>query len=538
MSTVSGVVKAEAKHFDVIVVGAGVGGLYALHRARRLGLNVQLFEAGGDVGGTWYWNNYPGARVDVPSFEYSFSFDSELEQEWRWSERYSAQPELLSYIHHVVERYDLRSSIEFNTWVTSAVYDSKAMVWTVETEGGKSVVTRSLIMATGPLSVPVYPKLIGMDRFKGESVHTGRWATEGVDVTGKRVAVIGTGSSGAQIAPELAKAAGKLYMLQRSPAYSVPSQNRALTEEEVTSLKANYAAIRQKARRNRSCLGVDVGNQSALEVGAAEREAIYQARWNEGGLGFSAAFNDIYSDVNANNTAAEFVRQKIKGIVADPETARKLLPDSLIGCKRLCVDNGYFEMFNRDNVQLIDISENPIKELNETGIVLEDGEIPIDVIVYATGFDAITGSLLNMDIQGRDGISLKQAWSDGPMTYLGLAVQGFPNLFMVNGPGSPAGLANMVALAEENVSWIMSCLDHMKKQQVKAIEPTAEAQFEWAKIINAMSEASIYPLANSWYVGSNVPGKPRMFMSHMDYPNYVKACRDSANAGYSGFELS
>jgi len=530
--------QAVPKSCDVVIVGGGVGGLYALYKMRQQGRSVRLFEAGSDVGGTWYWNCYPGARVDIPSYEYSYSFDPELQREWRWPEKYSAQPELQRYFRHVVDRYGLRDGITLSTRVTTSKFDERTSRWHVETDTGEKVDCRFLIMATGPLSEPIYPRIEGRERFKGDAVHTGRWAQGGADVAGKRVAVIGTGSTGAQVSPELAKTAKKLFLIQRTPAYSVPSQNRPLSDEEHEEILAKYDAIRERARRNRSNLGIEVSEESALEVDPETRERIYEERWQMGGLGFTAAFEDLYTSVEANATAAEFVRKKIREIVKDKDLAGRLMPDTLIGAKRLCVDNGYFQMFNRGNVELVDLRENNLLEITENGLMFEKGELPVDVIVFATGFDAITGALLKIDIKGRDGLTLREAWQDGPETWLGLATAGFPNLFLVNGPGSPAGLANMVVLAEDNVNWIAECINHMDCVGAKTIEAESTAQSKWFAHLTEMANASIYPLANSWYVGANVPGKPRKFVSHMDYPEYMKACQESSEAGYSGFILT
>lgn len=522
---------------DVVIVGAGVAGIYALHQMRQRGKTVRLFEEGGDVGGTWYWNSYPGARVDIPSYEYSYSFDPKLQREWRWPEKYSDQQELQRYFRHVVERYDLLPDITFNSRVTGAHFSDATRLWQVTTATGETVLARFVILATGPLSEPVMPRIEGMDRFKGIAVHSGRWPREGLDVRGKRVAVFGTGSTGAQVSPELAKQADRLYLIQRTPAYSVPSQNKPLTDAENAEILANYEAIRERARRNRSCLGIDVSDEPAFSVDDQTRDRIYEERWQAGGLGFSAAFGDLYRSVEANRTAAEFVRRKIRQIVKNPEVADKLMPDTLLGAKRLCVDNGYFQMFNRDNVELVDLRENPVKGFTETGLMLENGPIDLDVVVFATGFDAITGALLKMDITGREGRALREEWKDGPETYLGMGTAGFPNLFLVNGPGSPAGLANMVTLAENNVDWIAACVDHMDQTGRRLIEADRGAQRDWAAKLSAMADETIYVLANSWYVGSNVPGKPRRFVSHLDYPDYIRSCRQSAEEGYSGFVM-
>ncbi len=523
--------------FDVVVVGAGFAGLYMLCRLRKLGLKAVVIEAGDGVGGTWYWNRYPGARCDVPSFEYSYSFDPEIEQEWNWTERYAAQPEILAYIEHVAERHDLLRDIRFSTRVTAAAYDEPTGRWMVETSMGGRLDCRHLVLAVGPLSSPAIPKIEGLNEFAGDVVHTGRWPKEGIDVRGRRVAVIGTGSSGIQVAPELAKQAGRLYLLQRTPAYSVPSRNRPLTEAEVADLKARYPAIRARAQANRSAISFEVGEQGALEVDEATRRAIYEQRWRDGGLAFAGAFSDIFEDVEANGTAGAFVREKILETVRDPETGRKLLPDTLIGCKRLCVDNGYFEMFNRDNVELVDLRERPLERVTTNGLVVGGEDIPLDAIVLATGFDAITGAHLRIDIRGRGGQNLKDKWRDGPKTYLGIGIAGFPNMFLVSGPGSPAGLANMVTLGEQNVDWIAHCMATLDTRGIREIEAEPQAEDEWVAHVNAVADTSIYPLANSWYIGANVPGKPRVFMPYLDYPAYKARCQQVADSGFPGFRL-
>lgn len=523
--------------FDVVVIGAGFAGLYMLYRLRKLGLKAVVLEAGDGIGGTWYWNCYPGARCDVPSFEYSYSFDPEIEQEWTWTERYAAQPEILAYINHVAERHDLKRDIRLNTRVTAAAFDEATDCWAVETEKSGRLGCRHLVLAVGPLSSPTIPQIEGLDEFAGDVVHTGRWPPEGLDIRGKQVAVLGTGSSGIQVAPELAKEAGKLYLLQRTPAFSVPSRNRSLSNEEVAEIKARYPEIRARAQANRSAIGFTVGKESALEVDEERRIRTYEERWQNGGLAFAGAFRDLFEDVAANETAGEFVRSKILETVKDPEIAEKLLPDTLIGCKRLCVDNGYFEMFNRDNVELVDLRERPLQRVTPSGIVVGDDEIPVDAIVLATGFDAITGAHLRIDIRGRDGLTLRQKWAEGAKTYLGLSVSGFPNMFLLSGPGSPAGLANMVTSGEQNVDWVADCIAALDARGIREIEAEPDAEEEWVAHVNAVAETSIYPLADSWYVGSNVPGKPRVFMPYLDYPAYKARCTKVAESGFSGFRL-
>ncbi len=522
---------------DAVVVGAGFAGLYMLYKLREMGLDARVYESGDGVGGTWYWNRYPGARCDVPSFEYSYSFDPRLEQEWDWSELYPSQPEILAYIEHVAQRHDLYRDIVFNTRITTLAYDESQHLWRFVADNGQEKTARFAVLAVGPLSVPVIPDFPGLDSFKGTIVHTGRWPKAGIDVNGKRVAVIGSGSSAIQVSPELAKTADRVFMLQRSPAYSVPSRNRPLTATDILEAKSNYPAIRARAQANRSALGFKTGEQSALEVDDQTREQIYEERWQGGGLAFTGAFHDIFTDTEANKTAGDFVRKKIREMVEDQSIADHLMPETLIGCKRLCVDNGYLPMFNRDNVELVDLRERPIQHLTENSVCVGNDQLPIDVLVLATGFDAITGAQLKMDIAGRNGLQLKDKWQEGPKNYLGLAVEGFPNLFMVSGPGSPAGLANMVTLAEQNVDVISGLIHSTLTSGASAIEALADAETNWVKHVNELASETIYPLANSWYVGANVPGKPRIFMPHLDYPLYRRRCEEVISAGCEGFRL-
>lgn len=524
--------------YDAVIVGAGFAGLYMLHKLRSAGLNAQVFETGDGVGGTWYWNRYPGARCDVPSMEYSYQFDPELQQDWEWTERYASQSEILSYLEHVTDRYGLRPSIAFNTRVEKAHYDEATESWRIETDRGDAVSARFLIMATGCLSARYTPDFEGFDDFEGVTCHTGNWPKQGVAVAGKRVGVIGTGSSGIQVAPLLAQDAKHLFVFQRTPAYSVPSQNRPLDPEEQKEIKAHYDEFRAEAKRNRAGIRYVLGEKSALDTDREELRRTYEERWEIGGLGFTGAFKDIFDDVEANKTAADFVRAKIKSTVRDPSVAEALTPHTLIGCKRLCIDAGYFETFNRDNVTLVDLRKGPIERFTRKGLVAGSKEIELDVIVLATGFDAITGALLRVDIHGRGGLALKDKWADGPRTYLGHSIAGFPNLFAVTGPGSPSVLSNLVPSIEQDVGWIGDCISFMRARGHRSVEATAEAEADWVAQVNEVANKTIYPLEDSWYVGTNIPGKPRVFLPYIGFPDYVERCNEAAKQGYKGYRFS
>ena len=432
---------SDTAEYDVIIVGAGFAGLYMLHRARGLGLSVRVLEAGGGVGGTWYWNRYPGARCDVESMEYSYQFSDELQQEWQWSERYASQPEILEYLNHVADRFDLRRHIPFDTRVEEAIFDETTDRWTVRTDDGLPMSAHFLIMATGCLSSANTPAFPGRETFAGPMFHTGRWPHEPVDFTGQRVGVIGTGSSGVQSIPVIAEQARELVVFQRTATYAVPAHNHPLDDDEQTAIKADYAEFRARNSQMPFALGSrnPLNEVSALAVASDERTRAYEDRWQHGGLPFLGAFVDLLFDRQANDTAAEFVRRKIHQIVKDPVVADRLTPATVIGCKRLCVDTGYYATFNRDNVTLVDVSESPIEAITPTGLRVGDREYELDCLVFATGFDAMTGALLAVDIRGRQGRRLSDAWAEGPRTYLGLSVAGFPNLFLITGPGESFG---------------------------------------------------------------------------------------------------
>jgi len=529
-----------ADRHDAVVVGAGFAGMYMLHRLRDLGLSVRVFEAGGDVGGTWYWNRYPGARCDVESMEYSYGFSEDLQQEWEWSERYAPQPEILRYANHVADRFDLRRDMQFDTRVVSAAFDDGSGYWTVRTSDGGDCTAQFVIMATGCLSSTNVPDFDGVDSFEGETYHTGQWPQEGVDFTGKRVGVIGTGSSAVQAVPIIAEQARELTVFQRTATYAVPAHNRPLDPEEQRAIKADYRGLRERNRQSMVAFGSRTpGNEAfATVTDEDERARIFEERWNQGGLPFLGAFGDLLFDPAANELVAEFVRNKIREIVSDPAVAELLCPRTVIGCKRLCVDSGYYETFNRPNVRLVDVSERPIDQLTAHGLVTGGTEHQLDCIVFATGFDAMTGALMAIDIKGKDGATLRDRWSAGPRTYLGLNVAGFPNLFTITGPGSPSVLTNMVASIEHHVEFIADAIAYMKAQGFNRIEAQPDAQEAWVDHVNMIANLTLYPTCNSWYLGANVPGKPRVFMPLLGFPPYVEKCRDVVAKGYEGFALS
>jgi cation diffusion facilitator CzcD-associated flavoprotein CzcO len=524
---------------DVVVVGAGFGGMYMLHRLRQIGCRTRVFEVGADVGGTWYWNRYPGARCDVESVEYSYSFDEDLQQEWVWTERFAAQPEILTYANHVADRFDLRTDIVFNTRVTAATFQESARTWTVHTSDGRQTTCRYLITAVGCLSSTNMPSFPGQETFVGEQFHTGAWPHEGVDFAGKRVGVIGTGSSGIQSIPEIAKQAAHLTVFQRTPSYTAPARNRPLKPGELDAIKAGYSELRA---RNKLMSGgyasrTPRGTASALSVDSETRNAEYEARWEIGGLVYLHGYSDLLTNQEANETAAEFLRSKIAAIVDDPATAAALSPTHTIGCKRLCLDTDYYATFNRPNVELVDLQKHPLRGVTPNGIRAGDTEHALDCIVYATGFDAMTGSLMKLNLEGPSG-SLADAWSAGPTTYLGLSVHAMPNLFIITGPGSPSVLTNVIASIEHHAEWISDCINHMRTEGFSRVEANLDAQDSWVEHVNAVANTTLYPTCNSWYLGANVPGKPRVFMPLPGYPAYIAKCAEVASNGYEGFTLS
>jgi cation diffusion facilitator CzcD-associated flavoprotein CzcO len=527
---------------DAVVIGAGFAGLYMLKKLRDdLGLSFSVFEAGEDVGGTWYWNRYPGARCDSEAYVYSFSWDKELLQEWTWSGKYPEQPEILKYLQHVADRHDLKKDIQFSTRVTAAHFNEATNRWDVQTDQGDHVSARFFITGIGCLSTGQIPDIFGRDTFKGDSYHTGSWPHEAVDFTGKRVGLIGTGSSGVQSIPVIAEQAEHLTVFQRTPQFMIPARHHTVDSHYLEDVKTRYDEIWEIARTSVAGFPYTPSDKSALDATSEERQVAYEAGWEEGGFRFTGtSFKDIGMDLRANSTAAEFVRSKIRETVDDPETAEKLVPtDHPYGSKRTLIDTNYFETYNRDNVELVDIRHAPIEEITPKGIRTEGGEYELDIIVFATGFDAMTGSFFKMDIQGKDGLQLKDKWAAGPETYLGLSVAGFPNMFMITGPGSPSVLSNMPVSIEQHVEWISDLVDYTREHDVVLVEADADAETAWVAHVNDIASKTLFPLANSWYLGANIPGKPRVFMP---YPggvgNYRIKCDEVAAAGYEGYTLS
>jgi len=530
--------KDRAAEVDAVVVGAGFSGLYMLHRLRELGLSTRVYEAADGVGGTWYWNRYPGARCDSESYYYSYSFSSEIEQEWEWSCRYPEQPEILRYLNYVADKLDLRRDIQFNTRVTSALFDEETGRWEVETADGDHVSARFFISAVGCLSTAQIPAIKGLDDFAGKWYHTGGWPHEGVDFTGKRVGIIGTGSSGIQCIPVIASQAAHLTVFQRTPNFSVPARDAPMAPELQRHVKANYGEIRKKIRESLFGMPFDFPAKSALEATPEERQRAYDELWDIGGFRFLfESFNDLIFNKESNDTAADYVRAKIRETVHDPATAEMLSPrDYPIGTKRPPIDTGYFETFNRDNVSLIDIRASPIDGITTNGIRTSDAEYELDAIVFATGFDAMTGSLFKLGIRGKGGVTLKEKWADGPHTYLGVATAGFPNLFIITGPGSPSVLSNMPVSIEQHVEWIGDCIKYLRDHDLDSIEATEEAQQAWVVHVNEVAEATLFPQADSWYMGANIPGKPRLFTPYAGGVGpYRQLCSDIATKGYEGF---
>jgi cyclohexanone monooxygenase len=532
---------AKAESYDVVVVGAGFAGMYMLHRLRGLGMTARVFEQGSGVGGTWYWNRYPGARCDVESMQYSYSFSEELQQEWDWSERYAPQPEILAYANHVADRFDLRPDIQFNTRVERAEFDERSNVWSVTTSDGKTVRANFVVLATGCLSNARMPDIRGLDRFKGKIYHTGHWPHDPVDFTGQRVAVIGTGSSSIQAIPVIAEQAKHLTVFQRTANFSIPAHNSPLTAEKRDWFKQNYPEIRRFEREvARNGIYMTLPERGALDDSDSERRARYEAGWQYGGTVFMGVYNNLLLDKAANDTAADFVRAKIAEIVKDPRTAKLLQPDSHpIGTKRICVDTDYFATFNRPNVELVDIKSSPIEEITDSAVRVAGKDYEADALVLATGFDAMTGSVARIDIVGRGGQTLNQKWAEGARTYLGLMSAGFPNLFIITGPGSPSVLSNMIVSIEQHVDWIADCLAYMRSKGLAAMEATRPAEDKWVDHVNEVAHTTLYPQAASWYMGANIPGKPRIFMPYIGgVPAYRQKCNEVAARGYEGFALT
>ncbi|MBA4287342.1 MAG: cyclohexanone monooxygenase [Xanthomonadaceae bacterium] len=527
---------------DAVVVGAGFAGIYALYRLRKAGLAAIGFEAGEGVGGTWYWNRYPGAACDFESIEYSYSFDEALQQEWKWTTRMARQPEILAYLNHVTDRYDLRRDIQFGTRVVAAHFDDATRLWTVSSDRGHRVTARHVVMATGCLSTPKPIEYPGADRFKGQILRTAFWPKEEVDFRGKRVGVVGTGSSAIQAIPIIAEAAAHLTVFQRTPNFSIPAGNGPLSDDEAARQKAGYADLR--AREWDSDVGICAKlapeTRRALDCTAEEREAEYEKRWAAGGLYFYCSFVDLLVDKSANQTLTEFAQRKIRAKIKEPALAELLVPkDYPFGAKRICADSGYYETYNRDNVTLVDVKSTPIREITPDGLKVGDTVHALDMIIFATGFDAMTGTLLNIDIRGRGGKRFSEHWQDGPRSLYGIMPSGFPNLYITTGPGSPSVLYNMVLGNEYHVNWIMDCIAHLARTGHQTIEAKPDPESAWRETVNAIGKMTLFGEASSWYMGDNVPGKPRVILPYLGgFRSYKQACDAEAASGYPNFEIA
>ena len=525
---------------DVVVVGAGFAGLYQVHRLQQAGYCVRAFEKGEDVGGTWYWNRYPGARCDIESLTYSYSFDADLQREWRWPQRYAEQPDILRYLQHVAERFDLRRHFTFGTTVESAVFDETSNRWQITTSGGERISAQFLVMATGCLSVPLEPHFEGQESFGGDRYFTSRWPRDGVDFTGKRVGVIGTGSSSIQSTPIIARQAEHLTVFQRTPQFAIPAWNRPLSDDEMREAQANYAEFRRIARQSEVGIAYESPTVGAKEANDEEFERQMEFAWQRGGYLMVAAYPDLVLDLESNARVSEWVKKKIAERIKDPETARKLMPQYPLGAKRLCVDTEYFETFNRSNVTLVDLRDSPIERFTAQGIRTADGtEYTLDAVIFATGFDGITGALRAIDIRGRGGLPLREKWRDGALNYLGISVAGFPNLFTITGPGSPSVLYNMTASIEQHVDFVFDAIDYLHKQKLATIEARPREERAWTKYVDWIAQQTIYTKVKSWYTGENVNGKPAGFMPYAGGGlTYFEFTRQVANEGYRGFTLA
>ena len=538
MLTRSSLTNNLANEYDVVVIGAGFSGMYLLHRLRGMGFSVRVLDKASGVGGTWYWNRYPGARCDVESMQYCFEFSSALEQEWNWSERYTAQPEILVYANHVADRFDLRRDMQLDTHVESAVFDDTVQRWLVETGHGEHFSARFCIMATGCLSSPNTPNFKGLESFTGSLYHTGDWPHQPVDFSDQRVGVIGTGSSAIQSIPVIAEQADELYIFQRTAHWSVPAHNRPLEDEERREIKTNYAQIRARAKRSFSASDLPINEASAAEATSEERRHRFTNGWATGGFSFMTSFDDLLFNSESNQSAADFASERIREVVEDPKVAELLTPKIIIGGQRLCLDTGYYQTFNRPHVTLVDISDTPIEEILPHGLRARGTDYELDTLVLATGFDAMTGALLNIDVRGRNGAKLREKWAAGTPNFLGLCMAGFPNLFAVNGPGSPSVFTNMMPAIEHHVEWITDCLEYLRARGHETIEATAEAEAQWTIHCDEVAVGNLRSTCYSWYAGANIPGKARSLMPYIGgFPLYTEKCSEVAGAGYAGFTL-
>lgn len=528
------------KEVDAVVLGAGFAGLYMLHQLRSKGFSAIVYEAGDGVGGVWYWNRYPGARCDIESIYYNYTFSKELYEEWTWTSRFPEQAEILRYLNYVADRFQLRTDIQFNTRVTAAHFDEERHKWIVYLNDGQHILAKYFITGIGCLSAANVPNIQGLQQFSGNWYHTGHWPHEKVDFTGKRVGIIGTGSSGIQAIPVIAKEAEQLTVFQRTPQYTIPARNHPYDENFIKETKQNFEALKQSMRNSVSGTPFVQNQQSAMEDSDDKRMAVFEEAWAQGGFAFSATYDDLLTNEQSNEKAAEFIRSKIRQIVKDPVVAEKLCPKYMYGTKRQVLDSDYFEAYNRENVVLVDVKESPIKKITETGIQTTDEHYDLDSIIFATGYDGMTGPLFKIDIRGRNGETLKEKWEDGAsvQTYLGLTTAGFPNLFMITGPESPSVLVNMPIAIEQHVEWIAQCIDYLREHDIDLVEPNKEAEEAWSKHCREIANTTLYVKGDSWYTGANIEGKPRSFLIYLGgFDYYTKRCHEVAQNNYEGFKL-
>lgn len=528
------------KEVDAVVLGAGFAGLYMLHQLRSKGFSTIVYEAGDGVGGVWYWNRYPGARCDIESIYYNYTFSKELYEEWTWTSRFPEQAEILRYLNYVADRFQLRSDIQFNTRVTAAHFDEKQHKWMIHLNDGQYILTRYFITGIGCLSAANVPNIQGLQQFNGKWYHTGHWPHEKVDFTGKRVGIIGTGSSGIQAIPVIAKEAEQLTVFQRTPQYTIPARNHTYEEDFIKETKKNFEAIKRSMRNSVSGTPFAQNQQSAMEEPDDKRQAVFEKAWAQGGFAFSATYHDLLTNEQSNEKAAEFIRSKIRQIVKDPVVAEKLCPKYMYGTKRQVLDSDYFETYNRENVLLVDVKESPIQKITGEGIQTADNHFDLEIIIFATGYDGMTGPLFKIDIRGRNGVSLKEKWKDGAavQTYLGLTTEGFPNLFMITGPESPSVLVNMPIAIEQHVEWIAECMHYLREHDIDLVEPTIEAEEAWSTHCRDVANATLYVKGDSWYTGANIEGKPRSFLIYLGgFDYYTKHCNEVAQNNYVGFKL-
>ena len=531
--------KDNSDTLDAVIVGAGFSGMFAIYKLRELGFSVQAFERGDDVGGTWYWNRYPGARCDAPSMQYSYQFSEQLQQQWHWTEKYAAQPEILTYCNHVADRFELRQHIAFNTTVEKIHFDEARSLWQLTTDAGEVYESRFCIMATGCLSTTNLPDIPGVHDFGGEHYHTGEWPKHDVDFHGKRVGVIGTGSTGIQVITTIAEQVEQLYVFQRTPQYSTPARNEPTDPEYEAAIKSDYANFRAQNYRKPLAIDIDLDPNApkTFDVSDEERKAVFEGKWQEGGMSLALAFRDLTLNRQANEAVSDFIKEKIDEIVEDKQVAELLKPKHIYGCKRPCIDTGYFETFNRDNVHLIDASDHGIDRITEDGVIVNDHEYSVDCLVFATGFDAIVGTLNRIDIRGMNGAELKDKWHEGPRNYLGMVSHGFPNMFFVAGPGSPSVLTNMVATSEKQINWIGDCIAYMRERDLNLIDALPEAEENWLHEVQRAADRTLWGACDNWYYGANIPGKPRVFMPYVDWPSYLAKVESVIDDDYAGFEM-